>query len=157
VLDSVIKEARASAAAAQGSSGSLRWLCLSRGSQSRQLAINTDISNLPANPNNGILRIGTITTPPAGACPAPPADFLTRADWQTLNDSGVLVSQFTVVTTPPVQPGMGTAMVTLTLVSKNNLTALDATKTHCQPGAGSQFCAVTTLSSGASLRGGNGL
>jgi hypothetical protein len=43
----------------------------------------------------------------------------------------------------------------MTMASTNNPT-LNAAKTACLPGPGSQFCAITTLSSSAALRGGDG-
>jgi prepilin-type N-terminal cleavage/methylation domain-containing protein len=143
VLDSLTKDVRVSAAAGVGNPGALNWLCLNRGSQTLEYAVD----------GSGDLRAGSIASPPVGTCPAPAF----TASWRTLNDTGTQVTQFAVTTTPPVSPGLGTAMVTITLVSRNNLTALDATKTHCTAGGGAQFCAVTTLSSGASLHGGDGL
>jgi len=141
VLDTVIKDVRASASAGVGGTAQLGYLCLTRGSQALEYAVD----------GSGNLRQGTIVAPAAG-CPAP---VFTTA-WRTLNDTSTQVTQFALSATPAVTPGLGTAMVTLTVVSRNNLTALDATKTHCTPGPGSQFCAVTTLSSGAALRGGDG-
>jgi prepilin-type N-terminal cleavage/methylation domain-containing protein len=144
VIDSITKDVRISAAVTTGNPGQLNWLCLNRGSQTLEYAVDP----------SGNLQVGAIANPPAGTCPVPAFG----GTWRTLNDAGTQVTQLTATTTPPIPPGLGTAMVTLTLVSRNNLTALDATKTHCVGGAsGAQFCAVTTLSSGASLRGGDGL
>ena len=152
VLDAIGKDIRVSASAVSApsaiQSSQYDLLCLAKGSQTLQYAVDTSTGNL---------KVNTVTNPVAGACPAP----VNFTGWRTLNDAGVIVEQFKATTTPPVQPGLGTAMVTLTLASRNNLNALDATSnppmTRCLPGAGSQFCAVTTLSSGATLRGGDGL
>lgn len=97
----------------------------------------------------GNLRQGTTTVP---TCPAPAFD----SSWKTVNDSTVRVTQFAIDSTGKVGPAGGTVMMTITVASKNNLDNLDDTtnKTTCRPGAGSQFCAVTTLSSTATLRGG---
>ncbi len=142
VIDAIMKDVRQSALAATANPGQLNWLCLARGSQTLEYAVD----------GSGNLRVGAIATPASGTCPAP----VFNSTWRTLNDPAVTVTQFAVTTTPPTQPGLGTTMVTLTLASRNNLDALDATKTRCLPGAGSQFCAVTTLNSGAALRGGDG-
>lgn len=117
-------------------------VCFQNGSQILVYAVDT----------NGNLRQGTTTNP---NCPA----LVIGSNWRTLNDSSVRVMQFTVDSTGRVGPGLGTAMVTMTVASNNNINALDpATNyTTCRPGAGSQFCAVTTVSSTATLRGGDGL
>ncbi len=149
VLDALAKDIRVSALASSATvTSQYDRLCLAKGSQTLQYAVDT---------TTGDLKVNTITPPAAGTCPAP-ANF---TGWRTLNDDIVRVEQFRAVTTLPAQPGLGTAMVTLTLASRNNLNALDPAsnppRTRCLPGAGSQFCAVTTLSSGATLRGGDGL
>lgn len=141
VIDAVMKDVRISASAASANPGQLNWLCLAKGSQTLEYAVDT----------SGNLRVGVIPNPAPGTCPVP-----TFTGWGTLNDAGVIVTQFAVVTTPAVDTGLGTAMVTLTMASRNNLNALDPTRTQCLPGSGSQFCAVTTVSSGAALRGGDG-
>ncbi|HSX01673.1 MAG TPA: prepilin-type N-terminal cleavage/methylation domain-containing protein [Candidatus Saccharimonas sp.] len=143
VMDSVIKDIRQSGTAAVGGTAQLSTLCLTKGSQTLEYAVDI----------NGDLRVGTIAPPAAGVCPA--AVFTSA--WRTLNDTTGQVTQFAATTTPAVTPGLGTAMVVLTIASRNNLNALNATKTACLPGSGAQFCAVTTLSSGAALRGGDGL
>ncbi|HSX02369.1 MAG TPA: prepilin-type N-terminal cleavage/methylation domain-containing protein [Candidatus Saccharimonadia bacterium] len=141
VLDGLMKGVRAAATATAMDHGAKDLLCLARGSQTLEYAVDS----------SGNLRVGTLS---GATCPDP---AVITGSWSTVNDPTVLVSQFDVTTTPPLAPGLGTAMITLTLVSRNNLAALDATQTHCVPGSGSQFCAVTTLSSGAALRGGDGL
>jgi len=149
VLDQLMKDVRSGATASAGGTVQLGYLCLAKGSQTLEYAVDAA----------GNLRVGTVANLAAGAaCPTPPASYLSLdgSAWRTLNDTGVKVTQFGVVATPPSPPGLGTAMVTLTMVSRNNLAALDAAGTHCLPGAGAQFCAVTTLSSGATLRGGDG-
>lgn len=97
----------------------------------------------------GNLRQGTTTAP---NCPAPVFD----SSWKTINDSSVRVTQFAVDSTGKVGPAGGTVMMTITVASNNNINNLDpnTNNTTCRPGAGSQFCAVTTLSSTATLRGG---
>ncbi len=142
VLDSIMKNVRVSASAASANPGQRNWLCIAKGSQTLEYAVDP----------TGNLRQGTIANPAPGTCPAP----VFNATWRTLNDSAVMVTQFAVTTTPAVDPGLGTAMITLTVVSRNNLNALDPTQTRCLPGSGSQFCAVTTVSSGSALRGGDG-
>lgn len=142
VMDGVVKDIRQAAQVGVGGAGQLNYLCLSKGSQALEYAVD----------GNGDLRVGVVANPAAGTCPAP-----VFAGWRTLNDSSVKLTQFRATTTVPLKPSLGTASVVLTVVSRNNLNALDATQTHCTPGSGSQFCAVTTLSSGAALRGGDGL
>jgi prepilin-type N-terminal cleavage/methylation domain-containing protein len=142
ILDAVSKQIRQSGTAivTAGGTSQLTQLWLTNGSQ---LEYYVDPS--------GDLWAGTNV----GSC-GPPSDPDHLPGWSKLNDPTVAVTQFLATTTAPVHPGMGTVMLTLTLASKNNLDALDSTKTRCLPGAGSQFCAVTTLSSTASLRGGDG-
>lgn len=117
-------------------------VCFQNGSQILVYAVDA----------SGNLRQGTTTNP---NCPAP----VIGANWRILNDSSVRVTQFVVDSTGRVGPGLGTAMVTMTVASNNNINSLDpATNyTTCRPGPGSQFCAVTTVSSTATLRGGDGL
>ncbi len=144
VMDGVSKDIRESGAATVGNGGAAKtWLCLSRGSTTLEYAVD----------GSGNLRAGSVSNPPAGTCPSPAI----TSSWRTLNDSSTQVTQFAASATTPVSPGLGTVLLTLTIVSRNDTSDLDATQTHCQPGAGSQFCAVTTLVSTASLRGGDGL
>jgi Tfp pilus assembly protein PilW len=143
IMDAITKDIRQAATAASGGTAQLGTLCLAKGSQTLQYAVDSA----------GNLRAGTIATPAAGTCPA--ASF--TSSWRTLNDAAVQVTQFALTTTPAVNPGLGTSTVTLTVVSRSNLSALDSTQTRCLPGSGAQFCAVTTLTSAAALRGGEGL
>jgi prepilin-type N-terminal cleavage/methylation domain-containing protein len=142
VMDAISKDVRQAGLAGSGGPVRLNYLCLRKGSQMLQYAVDT----------NSNLRVGTITAAP-GTCPAPAFG----ASWRTLNDAKVAVTQFAVTTTPATQLGLGSVTVTLTMASRNNLDALDSTRTRCLPGPGSQFCAVTTISSGAALRGGDGI
>ncbi|MDB5179058.1 MAG: hypothetical protein JWN01_1001 [Patescibacteria group bacterium] len=142
LIDAVSKDIRQSATATVVATAPLQRLCLTRGSQTLEYAVDA----------TGNLQVGMLISPP-GSCPVP----LFGVGWRKLNDPMVKVTQFAAAATTPVQTGLGTVMVTLTLASRNNLNALDLAQTHCLPGAGSQFCAVTTLSSTASLRGGDGL
>jgi prepilin-type N-terminal cleavage/methylation domain-containing protein len=141
VMDAVMKDVRQGAAATIGGSGNLNTVCLSKGSQATQYAVN----------GTGYLMSSVITAAAAAAC-APPNNF---TGWKTLNDTSVTVTRFIVTKSAPTGPGMGTVTVTMTMASINNPT-LNAAKTACLPGAGSQFCAITTLSSTAALRGGDG-
>jgi len=150
VLDDIMKETRQASAATSDNTTTARTLCATA-SSCQTLCLSAGGSTQQYYVDNGDLKLGSIPDP-GGSCPEPAS----TAGWSTINDASVQVTQFAVTTTPSVQPGLGTAMVTITLASKNNLNALDSTKTRCQPGSGSQFCAVTTLSSGASLRGGEG-
>jgi prepilin-type N-terminal cleavage/methylation domain-containing protein len=142
VLDTITKQIREAGTATVGTgrTAQLTQLCLTKGSQNLEYYVD----------GNDNLWVGA--NPAPGSCVAPTV----MTDWNKLNDSTVRVKQFVATTTQAVAPGLGTVMVTLTVASNNNLDALDATQTRCLPGAGSQFCAVTTLSSTAGLRGGNG-
>jgi prepilin-type N-terminal cleavage/methylation domain-containing protein len=145
VLDAVSKDIRLAATAATANPGQKNWLCLARGSLTQEYAVDT----------NGDLQVGTIPSQAPGVCP-PPNFSDTARGWRRLNDPSVEVTQFAAATTAGVQTGLGTAMVTITMASRNNLDALDTSRTRCLPGPGAQFCAVTTLSTTAQLRGGDG-
>lgn len=70
-----------------------------------------------------------------------------------LNDSSVEFTHLDSVATDPSGIAPGTYFLTLTAASRNNMAALNPTGDACIPGAGSQFCSVTTVSSTAALRG----
>ncbi len=147
LMDQVTKDIRQSAAATVAGVAPTQRLCLAKGSQTVEYAVDATI------PTAAKLRKNTIANPAAGTCPVPAFN----ATWTTINDPTVAITQFRLATTPPVSPGLGTVMVTVTAVSVDNLNVLNAAKTACLPGSGAQFCAVTTVSSGATLSGGNGL
>lgn len=147
VLDSLMKDVRAASVARVRETGQNDALCLDTGGQTLEYAVDS----------NGDLRVASIGSLAASsACPVPVID----SSWRRLGDSPVKTTQFNVVGTDPVNSGLGTVMVTLTLVARSNLDVLNTDPvlpgTRCEPGSGAQFCSVTTLSSTASLRGGDG-
>jgi len=140
IMDDIVKLIRTSeAAVVVDDSVFYSHVCLTRNGQLLEYGIDA----------SGNLRQGVITD---DTCPLPVFD----SSWRVVNDPAVQVTNFRLDTTPPNNNGLGTVFVTLTLASLNNLGNLNATKDACLPGVGSQFCAVTTLSSTASLRGGEG-
>lgn len=77
---------------------------------------------------------------------------------QQLNDSSVEFVQLVSDATGPVGISAGTYRVTLLAASRNNVDAgainLLSSPPSCNPGPGSQFCSVITVTSTAALKGG---
>lgn len=95
---------------------------------------------------------------PCNAPASPPSS------WRKLNDDNVAVMLMQASVTPPIPGTLGTVSLTLGVASRNDLadTVLqpnpsDITKSQvaCKPDAGDQFCAATTLTTSAALRGTN--
>ncbi len=108
----------------------------------------------------GNLRQGTVSN--LAACDtAPSPSLVSSASKLNTNNvasgatDGVKVRRFLVSTS--AIPGSNGGLVTIELSMTGqgvNDSELNATKTGCKPGPGSQFCSVTTLVTSAQLRGG---
>lgn len=84
--------------------------------------------------------------------------------WRKLNDDDVTVALMQASVTPPIPGTLGTVSLTLGVASRDDLPDMlvqpdtsDITQSQvaCSPGAGSQFCAATTLTTTTALRGTN--
>lgn len=146
-LDQLTKAVQQSATATHSvvttSPSEVDKLCLTSGGQNVVLEVVPHVVSSTLTVDT--LTLGTI---PAGPC-------VSATTYSRLTDDSVTVTQFKTSQLPPQNTSLGTVGVTLSVASAYGTADLDSvTHTSCNPGPGSQFCAVTTMQAMAVLKGG---
>lgn len=151
IIETIERQLRVSSQVAVASvDSSYGRLCLYNNSEYLEYFVDSE----------GNLRQGTV--PNLAACDTiPTALLLSSASKLNTNNvasgatDGVKVRRFLVSSSAASGSNGGLVTIVLSMTGQGvNDSELNATKTGCNPGPGSQFCSVTTLTTSAQLRGG---